>query len=71
MFLMRCGLVVELSEGEWNELTRHPKDRGKDRPNSRTNSLQHGENDADQTEFGPLCYCARLHIGSLMLILCF
>jgi hypothetical protein len=51
MFLMRCGLVVELSEGEWNELTGHPKDRGKDWPNSRTNSLQHRENDADQTEF--------------------
>jgi hypothetical protein len=45
---MRCGLVVELSEGEWNGLTGHPKDR----PNSRTNSLQHGENDEDQTEFG-------------------
>jgi hypothetical protein len=30
---------------EWNELTGHPKDRGKDRPNSRTNSLQQGEND--------------------------
>jgi hypothetical protein len=49
---MRCGLVVELSEGEWNELTGHNKDHGKDQPNSRTNSLQHGENDADQTEFG-------------------
>jgi hypothetical protein len=36
--------------GKWNELTGHPKDCGNDRPNSRTNSLQHGGNDADQTE---------------------
>jgi hypothetical protein len=33
--------------GKWNELTGHPKDRGKNRPNLRTNSLQQGENDAD------------------------
>jgi hypothetical protein len=52
MILMGCGLVVKLRRGEWNGLIGHPKDRGKDRPNSRTNSLQHGENDADQTEFG-------------------
>jgi hypothetical protein len=43
-FIMGCFV---LRMGEWNELTRHPKDRGKDRPNSRTNSLQQGENDAD------------------------
>jgi hypothetical protein len=29
MFLMRCVLVVELRRGEWNELTGHPKDRGR------------------------------------------
>jgi hypothetical protein len=51
IIIMGRGLVVKLRRGEWNGLTGHPKDPGKDRPNSRTNSLQHGENDADQTEF--------------------
>jgi hypothetical protein len=47
-FIVGCGLVMTLRRGEWNELTGHPKDRGKDRPNSRANSLQLGENDADR-----------------------
>jgi hypothetical protein len=38
-------LVLIVRKVEWNELIGHPKDRGKDRPNSRTNSLQQGEND--------------------------
>ena len=46
-FIMVCRFVLILRNGEWNELTKHPKDRGKNRPNSRTNSLQQGENDAD------------------------
>jgi hypothetical protein len=54
MFIMGCGLVVNLRRGEWNGLIGHPKDCGKDRPNSGTNSLKHGENDADQTEFWSL-----------------
>ena len=37
--IMGCGLVVKLIRGEWNGLTRHPKDRGRNRQNSRTNSL--------------------------------
>jgi hypothetical protein len=45
MFFMGCCLVI-LRRGEWNELTGHSKDRGNDRPNSRMNSLQQGENDA-------------------------
>jgi hypothetical protein len=45
-------LVLIMRKVEWNELIGHPKDRGKDQPNSRTNSLQHGENDANKTEFG-------------------
>jgi hypothetical protein len=45
-FIMGCFVLV-LRMGEWNELTRHPKDRGKNQPNSRTNSLQQGENDAN------------------------
>jgi hypothetical protein len=33
--------------GEWNKLIGHPKDRGKDNLNSRSNSLQLEENDVD------------------------
>jgi hypothetical protein len=47
-FIMGCGLVIILRKGEWNELTGHPKDRGKNQPNLRTNSLQPGEDDVDQ-----------------------
>jgi hypothetical protein len=43
-FIMGCGLVVILRKGEWNELTGHPKDHGK----NQTNSLQPGEDDVDQ-----------------------
>ena len=45
--ILRCCLVLILRTSEWNELTGHLKDRGKDRPNSRTNSLQLGEDDAN------------------------
>ena len=48
--ILRCYLVLLLRKGEWNELTGHSNDHGKDRSNSKTNSLQHGENDADQIE---------------------
>jgi hypothetical protein len=44
MFIVVHGLVVTSRRGEWNELTRHPKDW----LNLRTNSLQPGENDADR-----------------------
>jgi hypothetical protein len=47
MFIMGRGLAVKLRRDDWNELTGHPKDRGRDRPNSRTNSLQPGEDDVD------------------------
>jgi hypothetical protein len=47
MIIMGRGLVVKLRRGDWNELTGHPKDRGKNQPNSRTNSLQPGEDDVD------------------------
>jgi hypothetical protein len=47
-FIMAYGLVVILRSGEWNELTGHPKDRGKDSPNLKANSLQPGEDDVDQ-----------------------
>jgi hypothetical protein len=48
-FIMGCGLVVILRNGEWNELIGHPKDCGKDSPNSKANSLQPGEDDVDWT----------------------
>jgi hypothetical protein len=47
-FIMGCGLVVILRSGEWNELTGHPKDHGKDSPNSKANSLQPREDDVDR-----------------------
>jgi hypothetical protein len=47
MIIMGRGLAVKLRRDDWNELTGHPKDRGRDRPNSRTNSLQPGEDDVD------------------------
>jgi hypothetical protein len=47
-FIMGCGLVI-LRRREWNDLTGHPTDCGKNRPNSRTNSLQQGENDVGET----------------------
>jgi hypothetical protein len=46
--ILGCCLVLILRNDDWNELTGHPKDRGKDWPNSRMNSLQPGEDDADQ-----------------------
>jgi hypothetical protein len=45
--ILGCCIVLILRKGDWNELTEHPKDRGRDRPNSRTNSLQLGEDDVD------------------------
>jgi hypothetical protein len=47
MSIMGRDLVVKLRRDDWNELIRHPKDRGRDQPNSRTNSLQPGEDDVD------------------------
>jgi hypothetical protein len=47
MIIMGRGLAVKLRRDDWNELTGHPKDRGRDRPNSRTNSLQPGKDDVD------------------------
>jgi hypothetical protein len=58
--ILGCCLVLILRKGDWNELIRHPKDRGKDRSNSRVNSLQPGEDDADQkTVRSLLCFCDR------------
>ena len=38
-FIIVCCFVLILRNSKWNELTKHPKDCGKNRPNSRTNSL--------------------------------
>jgi hypothetical protein len=46
-FIVICCLVLILRKGEWNELTGHPKDCGKNQPNPRTNSLKPGEDDVD------------------------
>jgi hypothetical protein len=67
----------KVEKGEWNGLTGHLKDHGKDQLNSRTNSIKHEENDADQTEFRSLSVtaldhtrvCTRACTG-LMLIFC-
>jgi hypothetical protein len=65
-FIMGCGLVVILRRGEWNELTRHPKDRGKDQPNSRTNYLQQGENDVDCIAISLFYFLNRLYVVILL-----
>jgi hypothetical protein len=46
--IVGCCFVLILRKGNWTELIGHPKDRGKNRRNSRTNSLQPGEDDADR-----------------------
>jgi hypothetical protein len=47
ILILGCCLVLILRKSDWNELTGHPKDRGRDRPNSKTNSLKLGEDDVD------------------------
>ena len=34
MLILGCSLVLILRNDKWNELTGHPKDRGKDNSNS-------------------------------------
>jgi len=46
LFLVGCYIVLILKRRGWNGLIGHPKDRGKNHLNSRTNSLKPGENDA-------------------------
>jgi hypothetical protein len=53
-FIVACCLVLILRKGKWNELTGHLKDRGKNQPNSRTNSLKPGEDDVDQDDLSYL-----------------
>jgi hypothetical protein len=48
MFIMGYGHVILRGE-DWNELTGHLKDFGKDSPNSKVNSLQLGEDSVDWT----------------------
>jgi hypothetical protein len=65
-FIVVCCFVLILRKGEWNELTGHPKDRGKNRPNSRTNSLQQGENDADCIAVNLFYFLNRLYVVILL-----
>ena len=65
--IMRCCLVFLLRKGEWNELIGHPKDRGKNQSNSRTNSLQHGENDANCVAVSLFNFPFRIRIGFSLL----
>jgi hypothetical protein len=45
LFLVGFYIVLLLKRKGWNRLIGHPKDRSKNHLNSRTNSLQLGEND--------------------------
>ena len=65
-FIVGCCFVLVLRMGEWNELTGHPKDRGKDRLNSRTNSLQQGENDVDYIAINLFYFLNRLYVVILL-----
>jgi hypothetical protein len=46
LFIFWFQVSLILRNTEWNELIGHPKDRGKEGSNSRTNSFQPGETDA-------------------------
>jgi hypothetical protein len=46
LFLVWYQAALVLRSTEWNELVGHPKDRGKDNLNSRTNYFQFGKTDA-------------------------
>jgi hypothetical protein len=48
LFLFRYQVALVLKNSGWHELIGHPKDRGKDDLNSRTNSFQLGETDAGE-----------------------
>jgi hypothetical protein len=54
MIIMGRDLFVKLRRGDWNELTGHPKDRGKNQLNSRIISLKPGEDDVDQDDLSYL-----------------
>ena len=65
-FIGGCCFVLVLRMGEWNELTGHPKDRGKNRPNTRTNFLQQGENDADCVVVNLFYFLNRFYVVILL-----
>jgi hypothetical protein len=47
VFMFRYQVASMLRSTGWKGLIEHLKDRGKNHPNSRTNSLQTRENDVD------------------------
>ena len=65
-FIGGCCFVLVLRMGEWNELTEHPKDCGKNRPNLRTNSHQQGENDADCVTVNLFYFLNRFYVVILL-----
>jgi hypothetical protein len=67
-FIGVCCFVLVLRIGEWNELTGHLKDRGKNWPNSKTNSLQQGENDADCIAVNLFYFLNRLYVVILVVL---
>jgi hypothetical protein len=54
LFIFWFQVTLVLRNTEWNELISHPKDRGKEGSNSRTNSFQPGETDAGENQIQDL-----------------
>jgi hypothetical protein len=50
LFIFWFQVTLVLRNTEWNELIGHPKDRGKEGSNLRTNSFQPGETDARENQ---------------------
>jgi hypothetical protein len=50
LFIFWFQVTLVLKNTGWNELIGHPKDRGKEDSNSRTNSFQPGETDAEENQ---------------------
>jgi hypothetical protein len=67
-FIRVCCFVLVLRIGERNELTGHLKDRGKNWPNSKTNSLQQWENDADCIAVNLFYFLNRLYVVILVVL---
>jgi hypothetical protein len=50
LFIFLFQVILVLRNTGWNELIGHPKDRGKEYLNSRTNSFQPGDTDAGENQ---------------------
>jgi hypothetical protein len=65
-FIVVCCFVLILRNDECNELTRHPKDRGKNRPNLRMNSFQQRKNDTDYVAINLFYFLNRFYVIILL-----